>query len=138
MILTCAIRIELYILILRNTHMYCQTLLKKKRSRIDFFIVSKALAGSITDCQILPALQNKLFDHKAISLSFKSIGKPITIPIISNSILKDPETDFVVGLAVAETYINYSTAITEEERINLRLSCGRAWSSLRDAGPGNV
>ncbi len=93
---------------------------KKNRSRIDFFIVSKTLAGSITDCQILPALQNKLFDHKAISLSFKPADKPITIPIISNSILKDPETDFVVGLAVAETYINYSTAITEEERINLR------------------
>jgi hypothetical protein len=94
--------------------------------------------GVNRDKEKVPALQNKLFDHKAISLSFKAIGKPITIPIISNSILKDPETDFVVGLAVAETYINYSTAITEEERTNLRLGCGRAWSSLRDAGPRNV
>ncbi len=119
-----------------NVYMYLQTPLKKNRSRNDFFIVSKALAGKVTECEILPALQNKLFDHKGISLSFKNKNKPITVPIISNSVLKDPETDFVVGLV--KTYINYSTTITEEDRIILRLGCGHAWSSIRAAGPRNV
>jgi hypothetical protein len=82
---------------------------KKNRSRIDFFIISRSLSRKVTDCNIKKNLQNKLFDHKAISLSFvKKIGN-VKIPIISKSILKDPETDLVVGLAVAGRTATYST-----------------------------
>jgi hypothetical protein len=80
-------------------------------------------------------LQNKLFDHKSVNLSFRKKPKPITIPSVSKGILKDPETDLVVGLAVADTYIIYSTAINEEERQLLRNGSGQAWSLLREAGP---
>jgi hypothetical protein len=51
--------------------------------------------------------------------------------------LKDPDTDLVVGLAVADVYITYSSAVTERERDELRSGCGRAWKLLREAGPGN-
>jgi len=43
--------------------------LKRNRSRIDFFLVSKNLVTKITECSIATGLQNKLFDHKAIYLS---------------------------------------------------------------------
>jgi hypothetical protein len=97
----------------------------------------KNLAKQITECTISKYLQNKLFDHKSVNLSFKKKQKPITIPSVSKGILKDPETDLVVGLAVVDTYIIYSTAITEEERQQLRNDCGQAWSLLREAGPGD-
>jgi hypothetical protein len=111
--------------------------LKKNRSRIDFFLASKTLAKQITDCSISNCLQNKLFDHKSVNLSFKKNPKPITIPSVSKGILRDPETDLVVGLAVVDTYIIYSTSIAEEEKLQLRIDCGQAWRLLREAGPGD-
>jgi hypothetical protein len=101
-------------------------------------LVSKNLVNKITECSIATGLQNKLFDHKAISLSFKKKIKPVSIPVVSKGILKDPDTDLVVGLAVADVYITYSSAITEREREDLRSGCGRAWKLLREAGPGNT
>jgi exonuclease III len=44
--------------------------LKKNRSRINFFLASKCLAKRVTECLISNSLQNRLFDHKAVSLSF--------------------------------------------------------------------
>jgi hypothetical protein len=70
-------------------------------------------------------------------LSFvKKIGN-INIPVISKSILKDPETDLVVGLAVADCYLLYSAEFNEGELQRLRRGLGRAWQQLREAGPGN-
>ena len=39
------------------------------RSRLDFFLMSVPLFASASSCDICPALQNSLFDHKAITLS---------------------------------------------------------------------
>jgi hypothetical protein len=100
-------------------------------------LASKTLAKQVTDCSISNCLQNKLFDHKSVNLSFKKNPKPITIPSVSKGILRDPETDLVVGLAVVDTYITYSTSIVEEEKQQLRIDCGQAWRLLREAGPGD-
>ncbi len=43
----------------------------------------------------------------------------------------------MVGLAVVDTYIIYSTSIAEEEKRQLRIDCGQAWRLLREAGPGD-
>jgi exonuclease III len=45
-------------------------LLKKNRSRIDFFIISRNLVNLVTDIENKGSLQNKHFDHMAILLSF--------------------------------------------------------------------
>jgi hypothetical protein len=95
------------------------------------------LAAKVTECYILPCLQNKLFDHKGIFLSLKKKPKPVSIPVVSNGILKDPETDLVVGLAVSKTYIINSTVISEEDRNRLTGDLGCAWAYLRSAGPSN-
>ncbi len=41
---------------------------KQNRSRINFFVISKNIASKIHKCNILPTVQSKLFDHKAITL----------------------------------------------------------------------
>jgi exonuclease III len=40
------------------------------KSRIDFFLISEQLLEAVSDCKIANSLQNKIFDHKAISLEF--------------------------------------------------------------------
>jgi len=79
-------------------------------------------------------LQNKLFDHKAIFLDFTVKEIATTAPTISRSILKEMETELVVGLAVIDTYIRYSAIVTENEKNELNVGCGNAWNELRSAG----
>jgi hypothetical protein len=43
---------------------------------------------------------------------------------VSKKILKDPETELVVGLAVADVYLANSTVLTRAEVDNLRLGIG--------------
>jgi len=110
---------------------------KNNRSRIDFFIVSTSLLPEISSCEILPNLQNKLFDHKAISLSFKDPPKVIKQPTISRSILKDPDLDLVVSLSVAESYLHHiylppDIGHLRHEKLE---QVGRARAALIKAGP---
>jgi exonuclease III len=50
---------------------YCpRNPLQKNRSRLDYFIISESIIDNITDCVIADTVQNKLFDHKAVTLSF--------------------------------------------------------------------
>jgi exonuclease III len=110
---------------------------KKNRSRIDFFIISRSILGSVTDIGIETGLQNKLFDHCAINLELKVKKRIITPPTISKKILKDSEVELVVGLAVADTYLLYSTELAPVVRENLLTGLGRAWRELREAGPSD-
>ncbi len=71
----------------------------------------------MSDVNISAGLQNKLFDHHAIKLELCKRSNPITPPTISKMILKDSETELVGGLAVADTYLIYSTALTVEDGI---------------------
>jgi hypothetical protein len=52
-------------------------------------------------------------------------------------ILKHSETELVGGLAVADTYLVYRTALAAGERDCLLLGSGTAWRELREAGPSN-
>jgi exonuclease III len=50
---------------------YCpRNPLQKNSSRLDYFIISESIIDNITDCVIADTVQNKLFDHKAVKLSF--------------------------------------------------------------------
>ncbi len=76
--------------------------IKKNRSRIDFFIISRNLFNRVTDIENKSSLQNKLFDHMAIILSFIPKRKAPSPPTISKLILEDPDLDRIVSLAVAD------------------------------------
>jgi len=61
----------------------------------------------VTEVSISASKQNKMFDHSAILLSFVPLPpKSVARPTISNLILKDPDLDLVVALAVADTYLS--------------------------------
>jgi exonuclease III len=110
---------------------------RKNRSRIDFFLVSRSILRSVSEVSINAGLQNKLFDHHAIKLDLSKSNRPVTPPTISKMILKDAETELVGGLAVADTYLVYSTALAAGDRDRLLLGIGTAWRELREAGPSN-
>jgi hypothetical protein len=78
--------------------------LRRNRSRLDFFLVSKNIMGNVEECYIGNNMLSKLFDHKAIFLSFNKATSYSTRPTISNGILRDPDLDFVVKLASLECY----------------------------------
>jgi exonuclease III len=48
---------------------------QKNRSRIDFFLISEQLINTVSSCEIVDTVQNKLFDHKAILLSLNNKKK---------------------------------------------------------------
>jgi hypothetical protein len=102
-----------------------------------FFIISRDLLNSVTECSILPGLQNKLFDHHAVRIDFNAKKKIITPPTISKQVMKDQETELVGGLAAAESYLLYSNILLPADRNQLREGLGSAWRDLREAGPGN-
>jgi hypothetical protein len=105
------------------------------RSRIDFFIVSKNIISKIQKCDILPAIQSKLFDHKAVVLSFDKIKSAVTIPTITPKIVNDPDLALIVEILTIEIYNRYSTAPTAEQRqVSLGI-LGRCRRLLREAGP---
>jgi len=107
------------------------------RSRIDFFLVSRDLIPSVTECEICPHLQSKLFDHKAITLSFIPLRFPKNNRVsISNSILYEDDIDIVVRNSVLECYLlhindNNLINFNREQYLNY---VGRIWTLLRDAG----
>jgi hypothetical protein len=106
---------------------------RDNRSRIDFFLVSENIIQSVDECLIKPCVQSKLFDHKAIMLSFKKRKPVVSRPTISNKILRDPDIEIFVTLAAYECYIQMSTDNVFKERIHPII--GRAYWLLRQAGP---
>ncbi len=80
------------------------------RSRLDFFLISRDIADSVSKCDISPCVQSKLFDHKAVTLSFAGKKPVVAIPTVSPKILNDPDLEIVIKL-------------------------GRCRKLLRDAGP---
>jgi hypothetical protein len=113
---------------------------RNNRSRIDFFIVSNSLLPDISACEIATNLQNKLFDHKAILLSFKDPPRIIKQPTISRSILKDSELDLVVSLSIAESYLHHITIPdVNADVIQSKLTqVGRSKLALISAGPDSM
>jgi exonuclease III len=112
---------------------------KRNRPRIDFFLISKQLLNSVTNISICANLQSKVFDHKAVFLSFVPVRKEgIARPTISHTILRDPDLDLVVALAVAETYLASMTIRNDINVDALLRGVGNGFDGLRRAGPNEV
>ena len=114
--------------------------LRDNRSKIDFFLVTEHLFLQLVDCNIAYGLQSKLFDHKAISLTFyPKKDKSCQGPVISNAILKNPDLDLVVQTAILECYIlNLSienTPLNVNGRQTILDDIGTIWMNIRRAGP---
>jgi exonuclease III len=111
---------------------------KLNRSRIDFFIVSKNIIGKINKCGISPHMQNKMFDHRAVTICFKDLPKVIKQPTISRELLKDPDLELHVLLTVADTYLLHTGSL-EDAEITRRLGeIGAAKKLIRDIGPDKI
>ena len=107
------------------------------RSRIDFFLISSTMLGEVQSCEIEPHPQSKLFDHKAVILSFIRVSNCIRAPRIFNTIMSDPDLDIVVWAASAECYITHFAANLldpgdQDEALSI---VGRVKQLLRLAGP---
>ena len=123
----------------RKDFSFCpKNALQLNRSRIDFFIISTPLFGACSSCDIAPAMQNSLFDHKAVKLNFNS--KPVKKkgnPTIAREIVNDADLELVVKLAAAECYAihNVNEAWLPDEKDNLLLGIGINRTNLKLAGP---
>jgi exonuclease III len=84
------------------------------KSRLDFFVVSNAIVDKLADCSISPHLQNKLFDQKAVFLSFCKKKRTHKNLKIHPATLKEEELDIIVNITAYETYVRH----TEEIGIN--------------------
>jgi hypothetical protein len=89
-----------------NPHTRPRSNLARNRSRIDFFLVNINVVNNDISCSIAPNLQNKLFDHRAILLSFirPDFKSKTNKGVINNLILKHDVIDYVVFGACAEAY----------------------------------
>jgi exonuclease III len=110
----------------------------KNKSRLDYFIVSDSILNVISSCKIQENLQNKLFDHKAITLTLNEQKNPEKgRPTISNKELSDDLLEFVVKTSVSETYVIHSNQdlINGVNRNYLLNTCGTVRRLIRDCGP---
>jgi hypothetical protein len=110
----------------------------KNRSRIDFFLVSESLLLNINGCKISQGLQNKLFDHKAVTLIVNDrTNTGIVRPAISNKDLNDDLLEFLVKTTVSETYLIHATdhVIKGVNKNFLLNTCGTIRRLIRECGP---
>jgi hypothetical protein len=102
-------------------------------------LVSDSLLDFIGDCHIHPALQNKLFDHKAVTITInKRKKKQNHRYAISQSEINDDLLVFLVHATTAETYLIHWIGDQVDERNNknfLLNACGTIKTLIRDAGP---
>jgi hypothetical protein len=111
---------------------------KKNKSRIDFFIISNQLLSKVNKSFIQPHMQNKMFDHRAIFVCFKDPPKVIKQPTISRELIKDPDIELHVALAVADTYLIHTNALENQELLRLTQLVGLAKLNIRRAGPDKI
>ncbi len=111
---------------------------KKNRSRLDFFIVSQSILEEIKHCNIKPTTQNKLFDHKAVSLDMRRKDKIISVPTVARFILKDPELEILIALTVIEYYVLLTLQMTDLEKNRVLGIIGTAKSDFRKIGPAMI
>jgi hypothetical protein len=80
-------------------------------------------------------MQNKMFDHRAIFVCFKDPPKVIKQPTISRDLIKDPDIELHVALAIADTYLIHTNALKNQELLRLTNLVGHAKRNIRRAGP---
>jgi exonuclease III len=106
---------------------------RTNKSRLDFFLLSKSVIDKIVECNIVPHLQNKLFDHKAILLSFVKKRKTQKNLRIEQATTKEEELDIIVNLAAYETYLRHSE-LDNVNRGELMAMLARNKRKHREAG----
>lgn len=79
-------------------------LVRKNRSRLDFFVISSDMLNYVTDCTISPSKLNSLFDHKHITLTLNTIKTPNLTPKIKNCFLDHPFVKICVALSALQVY----------------------------------
>jgi hypothetical protein len=114
----------------------------RNRSRIDLFLVSNNIITNDIECGIAQNLQNKLFDHRAILLSFinNGKGKKVQKSIVRNKTLKDDVADYIIFGACAEAHALHANEIElpiPQQREILR-KIGQFKKLIRDAGPPDI
>jgi hypothetical protein len=113
---------------------------RRNRSRLDFFVMSKGLLSLKFDCFIPEATLGTFFDHKHVNLKFETrngAGKRVKKLQISNFILHDPDVDIVAWVSVFETYLNYLHVEPElaPDLNRTLLMCGEVRNLLKQSGP---
>jgi hypothetical protein len=77
------------------------------RSRLDFFLVSNEILLASRNCTISHHLDNLLFDHKSVRLSFRT-NRNLNKQVIKDTILKDTDLPYAVKCQVTEHYIHHA------------------------------
>jgi len=77
------------------------------RSRLDFFLMSEGMIGSVGSCVVPVALSSTVFDHKHILLTLGDNRRP-NYSLVKDHILSDPDLDTYVKCAVCECYLQHS------------------------------
>jgi hypothetical protein len=116
-----------------------RNILANNKSRLDFFIISDSLLDCVSDCNIAPNLQNKLFDHRAISFTLNQnrTYKAQKSFRISNYSINDDLLRYLVHATVAETYLIHREVdpAVRQENILLLNTCGLIKNLIRECGP---
>ncbi len=104
------------------------------RSRLDFFIKSANLLSQCVNCRIPHSLSTTMFDHKMVTLIFRR-ENPYKKQVIDNRILKCPDVNDVVDIAVIECYINHlipTETLSDFDIDGMRMLIGRVCSMQKD------
>jgi hypothetical protein len=105
------------------------------RSRIDMFLINVRLLPYVKNCLISHGLLTAHFDHKCISLNFKSKIGIKNYPV-KNCILKEDEVNWQVTSSVLETYIQHAVVdvnYTDAQKDNHLLTIGRINAKIRES-----
>jgi exonuclease III len=86
------------------------------RSRINFFLTTRHWLSNLVTCNIHQCLQNKLFDHKAIYLSYKKRCSNSKIEKILNETVDNPLTELLANLTVIECYVNHVKYNSDDQK----------------------
>jgi len=103
------------------------------RSRLDFFLVSRAIIHAAQSCSTPHSLLSTTFDHKPVFLSFKP-SRIINRNTISNQILNDPDIEIVVRCAVVECHVQHAVpcpALDDGEKMLVLSIVGRILGALK-------
>ncbi len=94
--------------------------LQNNRSRLDYYLVSKALCESIINVNIPHSLSSTVFDHKSVSLIFRRKANSFKY-FVKDNFIDDSEFKSAVHIAVVECYViharvnaNFTEAFKQE------------------------
>ena len=103
---------------------------QNNRSRLDFFLISDCMLGSVNECTIPAEISTILFDHKSVTLRFgKSNVKPNSR--INNSIFSHPRVLDLVAAVTMDTYLHHTT-VDNEAVDNMRTQVGNLFILLKE------